>query len=468
MVIFRKLILNSLWHLGGKVIGMAAGLITIALLTRYLGKNGFGEYSTIVAWLQFFGIFVDWGLYLITLSELGKASSRSEEEKIIGNILTLRIVSALIVLLSSAGLVWLTPYSLTVKLGVIILMWSTYAVLINQLLTAIFQAKMAMHIGSWVEVIGKIVGLVLIVIIIKHQLSLLSVVAAMSLANLVNLSIMFWLANKYIKIKLHFDSAYIKKIIKLSAPLAVISIFNILYFKTDTLILSWFRSADEVGIYTAPYRILEVLVSLPPVVLGLILPSLSSQWKNNNLKSFQQELKRSFAIFHILIIPLVVGGIVIARPLLVFLAGPEFIESTIVLQILLVATAFIFYSQLLNYTLVAMHKQKKIIKYIIAISISALILYLIFIPRFSYLAAALITAIAEATVMLSYYFIVKRTAKQSIVNWTVLIKAIFAALIMAAIISLLPWHVIWQIILGGAIYLLTLKILKINKLLKNE
>ncbi len=458
--------LNSLWHLASKAMGMVIGIVTIVLLTRYLGKNGFGEYSTIVAWLQFFGIFVDWGLYLVTLSELGKASSQSEEEKIIGNILSLRIISALTVLLLSAGLVWLTPYSLTVKLGVVVLMWSTYAVLINQLLTAVFQAKLAMHIGSLVEIIGKTIGLIFLVVIIKRQLGLLSIVAAISLSNLINLSIMFWLANKYVKIKLYFNTSYLKKIIKLSAPLAVLAIFNILYFKTDTLILSWFRPPDEVGIYTAPYRILEVLVSLPPVILGLILPSLSSHWQQNDFQHFQLELKRSFAIFHILIIPLVVGGIVIARPLMIFLAGYEFAESTIVLQILLIATAFIFYSQLLSYSLVAMHKQQKIVKYIIAISLSALALYFVFIPRFSYLAAALITAIAEAAVMFAYYFVIKNITKQPIINLNVLMKVIFASLIMGLVIGIVSVHVIWQIILGAIVYLLVLKVLKIDQLLK--
>ncbi len=465
MLNLKKLTQNSLWHFSGKIIGMVIGIITIALITRYLGQSGFGQYSTIVAWLQFFGILADGGLYLILLSELGKAKNKQEEKYIVGNFLALRLTLALLVLSLASLTVWLTPYSVIVKLGVMVLVWSTYAILVNQLITAIFQNKMAMHIGSLIEVGGKTLGLIFVIIIIQKQWGLLAIVGSMSLANLLNTALMLLLVNRFVKIRLYFHLTYWQKIIKLTWPLAIAMIFNIFYFKADTLILSWFRPAAEVGIYTAPYRILEVLVALPPIVLGLIMPQLAADWQQNDRQKLQMTIKQGFAIFHILTIPLIVGGILLAKPIMVLIAGSQFASSAAVLKLLIIATAFIFYSQLLNYVIVATHQQKKIIKYVAGVAILALALYLIFIPRFSYLAAAIITIITEGLILLAYYRIVKTNRLSNFFAGKALGKSLTAALVMGImILALSNLSIILLIPLSVLIYFLTLRIVNI----KNE
>ncbi len=463
MLNLKKLTQNSLWHLSGKIIGMVIGVITIALITRYLGQSGFGQYSTIVAWLQFFGILADGGLYLILLSELGKAKDKQEEKYIVGNFLALRLCLALLILSLASLTVWLTPYSDVVKLGVIILVWSTYAILVNQLITAIFQNKMAMHIGSLIEVGGKILGLIFIIIIIQKQWGLLAIVGSMSLANLLNTALMLLLVNRFVKIRLYFNLSYWQKIIKLTWPLTVAMIFNIFYFKADTLILSWFRPSAEVGIYTAPYRILEVLIALPPIILGLIMPQLAADWKQNDKQKLQLTIKQGFAIFHILTIPLVIGGVLLAKPIMILIAGSQFASSAMVLKLLIIATAFIFYSQLLNYIIVVTHQQKKIIKYVAGVAILALTLYLIFIPRFSYLAAAIITIITEGLILLAYYRIVKINQLSNFFAGKALGKSLTAALMMGIMILALPnLSIILLIPLSALIYFLALKIVNIS------
>ena len=60
----RKIAHNTIIQIIGKGISTVIGVIVIAMLTRYLGQSGFGQYTTIMAFLQFFGVLVDMGLYL--------------------------------------------------------------------------------------------------------------------------------------------------------------------------------------------------------------------------------------------------------------------------------------------------------------------------------------------------------------------------------------------------------------------
>lgn len=45
-----------------------------------------------------------------------------------------------------------------------------------------------------------------------------------------------------------------------------------MYLKTDTLILSLIKSPEEVGLYGAAYRIIDVPTTLPYMFAGIILP----------------------------------------------------------------------------------------------------------------------------------------------------------------------------------------------------
>jgi len=87
-----KIAHNTIIHYAGKVIGTVLGLFTIGFMTRYLGKDGFGYYTTILGFLQFFGILVDFGLSLTTAQMLGH--SKWDKDHLFANILSLRIISA--------------------------------------------------------------------------------------------------------------------------------------------------------------------------------------------------------------------------------------------------------------------------------------------------------------------------------------------------------------------------------------
>ena len=56
MVIARKIAYNVLVSSISKILATVLALVSIGLITRYLGKDGFGNYSTVIA---FFAFFID-------------------------------------------------------------------------------------------------------------------------------------------------------------------------------------------------------------------------------------------------------------------------------------------------------------------------------------------------------------------------------------------------------------------------
>ena len=68
--ILYKIGFNTLIQFIGKAVSVLLGLATVALLTRYLGLAGYGNFTLVFAYMSFFGVFADFGLQLAIVREL--------------------------------------------------------------------------------------------------------------------------------------------------------------------------------------------------------------------------------------------------------------------------------------------------------------------------------------------------------------------------------------------------------------
>ena len=225
MTIARSIANNTFWQIIGKIIGTFLGIITIGLLTRYLGQTGFGQYTTALAFMQFFGVLVDMGLYLICLREISANPER--EEYIISNIFTLRIISAFIFIGGGALLIFLFPYPAIVKYSALIVSLSFFFMSLVQILTTVFQKNLKMTQVALAEVIGRIGFLIVIFLFIFYKENL----PALMLGNVANTFIYFlilWvLVKKYVKITWLIDLPYWKEIITKAWPIALGVVLNL-------------------------------------------------------------------------------------------------------------------------------------------------------------------------------------------------------------------------------------------------
>ncbi|MEI7741853.1 MAG: oligosaccharide flippase family protein, partial [bacterium] len=285
MSLGAKIIKNTGFHLAGRVISTVLGVASVALLTRYLGPQLFGEYTTSTNFLQFFAIIADFGLTLTALTMLGE-SAPEEESKILGNLASLRLLSMLFFILAPLTVLFF-PYSQTIKTAVLVGS-AAYAILaLNQMLISVFQKHLAMHIVAIAEVLGRTTLFLVMLFAASQGYGVVAMVAAMLVANAVQVGTMLILGYKIAPIKLGFDTKLWREIMRRSWPLAATSALNLVYLKGDILILSLYRPDAEVGIYGAAYKVLDVLTVIPFIFMGLVLPRLSAAWKNGEKEKFR-------------------------------------------------------------------------------------------------------------------------------------------------------------------------------------
>ncbi|MFA7087940.1 MAG: flippase [Patescibacteria group bacterium] len=398
MSLTKKIAHNTIIQIVGKVISTILGLFALALITRYLGLEGFGEYTTVTTFLTFFAVIADLGLTVVTMQMISGHHSQEEENKIINNLFGVRLISTLILFSLAPITVIFFPYSPTVKLGVIIAIGTFIFPSLSQVIIGLFQKKLSMGRNTIAEVLGRIT-LILGIIIAKYSNSGLNGILIVSVvSSAINFIVHYILALKFATIKLAYNWSLWKKILSKSWPITITIIFNLIYLRADILLLSIFRGNDEIGLYGAAYKIIDVLTTLPFMFGGLILPIITTAWLDKNYNYFQKVLQKSFDFMMIIAIPLVIGAQFLGRPLISLIAGKDFGEAGVILQILIFAVAAIFIGTMFSYAVIAMDKQKRMIKFYAFTSITALAGYLILIPRFSYFGAAAITVYSEALI----------------------------------------------------------------------
>lgn len=466
MSLTKKIALNTAVHTLGKFGASFIGIFIIAILTRYLGVVGYGAYTTIFAYLFFFAILSDLGLYVVTINELGR--SQYGEEKFFNNIFTLRFITAVGLMFVAGVLVWFFPYSLIIKIGVIVASISIFLNLLDQIIIAFFQNKINMKRVAIAELIGKLITLGLIVLIVYLKGNLILILAAIILGFGANLGINLNYLSRFIKLRLKIDWQIWKEILCKSWPIAITSIFSLIYFKADTLFLSVlpvnsvFAASNEeaVGIYGAPYKILEVLIAWPAIFMGLVSPLLSKAWADKNIINFNNIWQRAFNILSIIIWPMIIGVVVLAKPLIILIAGNAFINSALIFQILIWAVGIIFLTHLTTYTIIAMGRQKQMIKFYVVAAILAVMGYLIFIPIYSYLAAAVVTVLVEGFMLIATIYLLKKYIGLR-TNLLIFGKAMLAAVVMGFLLSWwLNWNVVLLVIIGAIVYLGVLWLIK--------
>jgi O-antigen/teichoic acid export membrane protein len=405
MVIARKIAYNVLVSSISKILSTVLALVSIGFITRYLGKDGFGDYATVLAFLSLFSAISDLGLYQFSTREISRLGANVDE--IMGNAFSLRVISSLFIFLCSFVLIMFLPYSQEVKYGVLVIAASFIFSSGYQILNGVFQKNLAMDRVAVSELLGKLVQLGVVILAVKLNLSFSWIIVSLLFNMIVSFVLVYFWSKKYIKLGFRFDFAYWKRFLSESYPIGVMAIVVFLYFKMDTILLSFLRSSAEVGVYNVAYKVLENISFFPAMIIGLIFPIISQHIFIDKQKFFNIANK-TFKVFVLLSVPLIVGTLFLSDGLILLIGGAGFGESALVLRILVFALAAIFFSNFFNAILVAGNLQKKLMFVLSVAAIFNITANLIFIPIFSYIASATISVATELFVVLAAGYLVFR------------------------------------------------------------
>ena len=441
----NKIFTNTAWQIIIRFFDVVLGVVNIGIIARVLGQTQFGYYTTIFVFLQTLMTIGDLGLYLTLLNEISAASDKTEEKKRIDNIFTIRLLSSLLIFILAPFLIKIFPYDAAVKVGVIFLAGAFVWQSLISTLTAVFAKYLDMARATLVYVFAKVIYLLPLLYIYQHAGNLNQILLWNSLSSGAGLVLFLFFLYRHQSLSLSWDWVYWRKVFKIAWPLSLGIILNLVYFKADTLILSSYHSADQVGLYGAAYKVLEVIATFPHMFMSLILPFFVAAWVKKDFIKLKNIQQSTFDFFSIINIWLLLGVWLMSKNIMVFVTGQEFASSGPILNILVLAIVAIFFGTMFTYLLVAMNLQKAMIKYYLLAAIFGLVGYFVFIPRYSYWAAAMITVLVEVFIWLGAFYLVRRNVQ------TKISLGVLGRCFLAGVLSFLlfwPWRD-WSVLVLG-------------------
>lgn len=467
MSLTRKVAFNTIVQIVGKGATTVISLFLVAALTRYLGVAGYGEYTTIFAYLSFFAVLADFGFFWILVREI--SNPETDINRATSNVLTIRTLVGILVFGVAFLLSYFIPQYAMLRTGVGIAAFSMLFLALNSTYVGIFQNKLRMDKAAITDVVGRVIILFSTLYFIKMGYGLNFILWAYALGNIVNLLMSAWLGRIYVNIRPAFDMVYWKQIFVQTWPMAVVLILGLIYFRIDTLMLSLLKTTTDVGIYGPPYKVLEMLMLLPSMFMGNVFPiiSLYIHTKDGRLSG---AIQKSFDFLLIMAIPVILIIIFAAEPIIRIVAGQEFViaqtinpifglqaTSVLALQVLIVAVGFSFISHIFNYLVIALGKQSKLIWPNVVLVVFNIGLNFYLIPHYSYIGAAIATVLTEILVLTFTWYVARRNVELNL-NLNIIWKAGLAGLVMFAGLFLMGPYINWIIfsIISGIIYIIIL------------
>lgn len=437
MSIATKIASNTVSQVTAKVINAILSVIIVKLITGTLGTFGYGEYAFVYEFLSFFLIAADLGLFTIAVQEM--AREPESLKKTLGNVLAMRLVLVLVLSLLAICVANLVPaYSTNIRLGINIAALSMSLNLLAVTVSSALQVKLKMTRAAVALVAGRIVALAYIAYaatcLPKESLFLHYISAGLA-GNAVTLILTGVFTHPVVSLSLSFNPSVWKHLLKRTIVYGSSLVFAVFYLRAASLILQGTIGSDAVGIYNAPFRVYELMILVPIVLMNSVLPILTDELKKTHGRA-RQLLQHSLDFLMLTGIGMVAGIFPLAKPIILALFHETFLGSVPILQLMSIAALLVFMYTLFSYFLLALDKQLYLLKLNFLLAIVCIPLYLFYIDVLNVIGAtlALITLQALAVLFVSRHSNQNQEAPLSVANG---IKAALAGTIMAGAIYIL-------------------------------
>jgi O-antigen/teichoic acid export membrane protein len=385
---------NTFYQVAARIISSLAGFIITIIIANHFGVLGYGDFTKVTSFVAVFYLLVDFGLNAIFLQE---------EKHSFAQLFSLRIAMSFLFFIVCNLFTLLLPFSPTtgvgfssaVKLSVFVFSFTIFTQSIIYSASFYSQKKLS-YLYYLIGIIGgSIFNLVVVFIFGFLNFSIFYIFLSFLLSGAFS-SLIFLGLVKEKKFEFNLNASAYKSILLKSLPLGLMIIFNYIYFRVDTILLSLFSTSNAVGIYGLSYKFFDFLIAIPLFISNAVYPLLLSAKEDK--AGFNNLSKKYFIVFFLL-------SVVIAIPFwfispLFSLIKPEFGMSALPFRILLLSLPLFFLTSFLQWILIVLQKQKHLMYIYFLSLILNILLNIIFIPRYSYFASAYITIFSEGLVFI--------------------------------------------------------------------
>jgi len=270
------------------------------------------------------------------------------------------------------------------------------------------------------------------------------------------------------KIKAPYKWSITRKLFAFGLPVILTTVAGTAFTYTDTIVITLFRSLDEVGLYNVGMPTARVLWLFSNALIVVLFPLVSELWTKKRKKALSEGLAMLYKYASILIIPTSMIMVVFPKIILKLLFGDVYGPASGVLRIISFGTIVFSLANINNSVLAGIGKPKTVSKIMLSAAIFNLVANLFFVPSMGIEGAALSTLLSFIIVLVFSLIQVRRHIPFSL-SGMLFLKIVLASSLFTVAIGLLkgliilnPWLEIGlSVFVGGSIYSVAIFLLRI-------
>lgn len=379
----------------GRIGNLALGVVVTLELVHSLGARGFGQWSTILAITQIAVNFGDLGLSQVAIV---RAVAEQERERAwLGALVSLRMTLAVPVTLAAlAGVLVIVSTGPARLAGV--LLAATMLVGAPGSLTAVFQLRVRNDVSTAILTFNSVLWLAGVVAVSTAGGGIRAFAAVFLAINALTTALIVMLGARWLRPQLAGAWRLWRPLLRVGLGVGAAGILVTMYVKLDQILVFEFAGSRQAGLYGAAYRILDQAQFIPVSVMTTLFPLIAA--------SYTADAARVPRLLQLTAEYLAMGSlgalaftIVAARPIMVLLFGPQFAAAAPALPVLMGAFVSISFGYLVGNMVVILELQRRFLLYAALALALNVVLNVLLIPPYGFLAAAWVTLATEVTVM---------------------------------------------------------------------
>ena len=430
----------------GEVASRAVGFVATAYVSRRLGPAGFGLVGFAAAFTSYFGLLVSGGLANMGAHAVAKDPEHAPD--LVSGVALLRGAFALVLFTA----LWISVSFVRLHNDEMLLIRLSGLILFTLALDVTWAYK-GLERGARVAaalVFGQVCMLGAVLTLVHTTDDVRWVPISQFMGEVIAAAIL--IIPLVVRAR-HVAIASAVKLLRAATVPGITRLLRAFIFTFDVLLLGFLGMRADLGLYTAAYRVCLLVLAIQAALH-------SSYWaagaRAESPAALGRVVTRAMALAGAVAMPLVVGGIVVGRPLMVLLFGDAYVAGAPMLAWLLVSMACTLAHGGYTVGFIAAGDPRRDLTVMAAAAVFNVVANLLVVPRYGALGASVVTAGSELVALILCIF--AGHARGWGVRFRVLWPPMISAAVMALLLVLLRdrLEVLFCIALGGAVYVAVL------------
>jgi len=354
--VIRGGLVRSLGYAAGAVLTAAASV----LLLRYLSVADFGRYVTVMSVVAIVGGLADAGLTLIGQREYATAPTERARRALLADLVALRLVITPIGVLLALLFGLAVGYERPMLEGIALAGAGTVLAVLAGSLVVPLTTQLRFASATAVELTRQAaiaIGIACLVAIgAPFAAFFLNHIAAGAVSVLVAVS----LIGSAGALRPRFAPREWRRLLAEALPVAASSVVNVVYMRALVILMSVLASAQATGLFATSYRVVEVLVGVPQLMVGAAFPVLAHAGAYDR-ERLAYAVQRSTEGAFVAGLALAIAVSIAARPAIELLGGSRYEGAAPVLSIHVFGLVGAFVTQAWALALVSIRQQRALV-----------------------------------------------------------------------------------------------------------